>query len=182
MAPAGCFQSRMEACFCPAKAVQTHIAEHLLRGTASILTGRANYQHLAKGFVVGKRFHSAPVVRLADAKPVHLGHVIRADGRFGIFAFAGSGIPTASGSAIHLLCDFLAADRESLVPKYTRQDEDIDSVIDVRAVFQQAHRELAIEAMPALLLPKKDATASGTMRRCSVLTSRAVRISLRCAA
>jgi phenol 2-monooxygenase len=95
------------------------------------------------------------VIRLADAKPVHLGHVIRADGRFRIFAFAGSGIPTASGSAIHLLCDFLAADRESLVPKYTRQDEDIDSVIDVRAVFQQAHRELAIEAMPALLLPKK---------------------------
>jgi phenol 2-monooxygenase (NADPH) len=28
-------------------------------------------------------------------------------------------------------------------------------VIDVRAVFQQAHRELAIEAMPALLLPRK---------------------------
>jgi phenol 2-monooxygenase (NADPH) len=28
-------------------------------------------------------------------------------------------------------------------------------VIDVRAVFQQAHRELAIEAMPTLLLPRK---------------------------
>ena len=28
-------------------------------------------------------------------------------------------------------------------------------MIDVRAVFQQAHRELAIEAMPALLLPQK---------------------------
>ena len=28
-------------------------------------------------------------------------------------------------------------------------------MIDVRAVFQQAHRELAIEAMPALLLPRK---------------------------
>jgi len=145
----------------PAK-TQSYFVRHgrYTAGTAthyspSILTGRANYQHLAKGFVVGKRFHSAPVVRLADAKPVHLGHVIRADGRFRIFAFAGSGIPTASGSAIHLLCYFLAAARESLVPKYTRQDEDIDSVIDVRAVFQQAYRELAIEAMPALLLPKK---------------------------
>ena len=28
-------------------------------------------------------------------------------------------------------------------------------MIDVRAVFQQAHRELAIEAMPTLLLPRK---------------------------
>jgi len=28
-------------------------------------------------------------------------------------------------------------------------------VIDVRAVFQQGHREFAIEAMPALLLPRK---------------------------
>src|SRR5262249_30085967 len=30
-----------------------------------------------------------------------------------------------------------------------------DAVIDVRAVFQQDHRELAIEAMPSLLLPPK---------------------------
>ena len=36
-----------------------------------------------------------------------------------------------------------------------RRGEDIDAVIDVRAVFQQAHRDLAIEAMPALLLPRK---------------------------
>jgi phenol 2-monooxygenase len=34
-------------------------------------------------------------------------------------------------------------------------DEDIDAVIDVRAIFQQPHRELAIEAMPSLLLPPK---------------------------
>ena len=31
---------------------------------------------------IGTRFHSAPVIRLADAKPVHLGHVVKADGRF----------------------------------------------------------------------------------------------------
>jgi len=28
-------------------------------------------------------------------------------------------------------------------------------VIDVRAVFQQGHRDLALEAMPPLLLPRK---------------------------
>jgi phenol 2-monooxygenase (NADPH) len=121
----------------------------------SILTGRDNFQHLAKGFVVGQRFHSAPVIRVADAKRVHLGHAARADGRFRIFAFAGSDDPTAASSAIRRLCDFLAQSRDSPVRKYTRQGEDIDAVIDVRAVFQQAHRELAIGATPALLLPKK---------------------------
>jgi phenol 2-monooxygenase len=121
----------------------------------SILTGEAVYQHLAKGFVVGTRFHSAPVVRLADAKPVHLGHVIKADGRFRIFAFAGAGNPAAANSPIRQLCDFLAEDDASPVLKYTRRGEDIDAVIDLRAVFQQGHRALAIEAMPPLLLPPK---------------------------
>ena len=122
---------------------------------ASILTGECVYQHVAEGFVIGTRFHSAPVIRLADAKPVHLGHAVKADGRFRIFAFAGAGDPTASNSAIRQLCDFLAEDHESPIRKYTRREEDIDAVIDVRAVFQQAHRELAIDAMPSLLLPRK---------------------------
>src|SRR6202042_1897850 len=32
--------------------------------TPSMLTGECTHQHLAKGFVIGQRFHSAPVVRL----------------------------------------------------------------------------------------------------------------------
>ena len=121
----------------------------------ALLTGERTHQHLAQGFVVGTRFHSAPVVRLADAKPIHLGHVVKADGRFRIFAFAGAGDPAAAGSAIRKLCDYLAEDPDSPVRKYTRRGEDIDAVIDVRAVFHQAHHDLAIEAMPALLLPRK---------------------------
>ncbi len=121
----------------------------------ALLTGKGDHQHLAQGFVVGTRFHSAPVIRLADGKPMHLGHAVKADGRFRIIAFAGAGGPAAANSAIRRLCDFLAQDPASPVRKYTRGGEDIDAVIDVRAVFQQAHRELAIEAMPALLLPRK---------------------------
>jgi phenol 2-monooxygenase len=120
----------------------------------SILTGEPDYQHLAEGFVVGTRFHSAPVIRLADAKPVHLGHVVEADGRFRIFAFAGAGDWAAPNFGIRRLCDFLA-EGESPIRKYTPRGEDIDAMIDVRAVFQQAHRDLAIEAVPALLLPQK---------------------------
>jgi phenol 2-monooxygenase (NADPH) len=121
----------------------------------SLLTGKPSHQHLAEGFVIGKRFHSAPVIRLADAKPVHLGHVAKADGRWRIFAFAGAGQGAASHSAIRALCDFLAEARESPLRRYTPKGDDIDSVIDVRAVFQQDHRALAIATMPALLLPTK---------------------------
>ena len=49
----------------------------------SILTADPRHQHLARGFVIGKRFPSAPVIRLGDAKPVHLGHVVRRMGAFG---------------------------------------------------------------------------------------------------
>src|SRR5262249_25440527 len=122
---------------------------------SSLLTGESTYQHLAEGFVVGTRFHSAPVIRLADAKPVHLGHVAGADGRFRLFAFAPAGDPAAPGSAIRRWCEFLAESEASPVRKYTRDGEDIDAMIDVRAVFQQAHRDLDIGALPALLLPRK---------------------------
>lgn len=123
--------------------------------TPSILTGEASHQHLAQGFVIGKRFHSAPAIRLGDAKPVHLGHAAQADGRFRIYAFSPAENPAASSSAIRALCNFLAEAGESPLRRYTSAGADIDAVIDLRAVFQQDHRALAIEAMPALLLPRK---------------------------
>jgi hypothetical protein len=121
----------------------------------SMITGEPAYQHLAKGLVIGMRFHSAPVVRLADAMPFHLGHAVKADGRWRIFAFAGAEDPAASNSGIRALCDFLAESPESPIRRYTPNGAEIDSVIDVRAVFQQHHRDLALEAMPSFLLPRK---------------------------
>ncbi|WP_256807984.1 MULTISPECIES: FAD-binding monooxygenase [unclassified Bradyrhizobium] len=122
---------------------------------ASALTGATSHQHLAHGYVIGTRFHSAPVIRLADAKPVHLGHAAQADGRFRIYAFSPAENPAAPGSAIRALCDFLSDAGQSPVKRYTPVGADVDSVIDLRAVFQQDHRELAVEAMPSLLLPRK---------------------------
>src|SRR4051794_41077420 len=34
----------------------------------SLITGEAGHQHLAQGLTIGMRFHSAPVIRVADAK------------------------------------------------------------------------------------------------------------------
>jgi 2-polyprenyl-6-methoxyphenol hydroxylase-like FAD-dependent oxidoreductase len=121
----------------------------------SIISAEPTYQHLAKGFVIGMRFHSAPVIRLADAKPVHLGHTIKADGRWRMFAFASAENPSAASSGINSLCNFLIQSPESPVRKYTSNGADVDSVIDVRAIFQQGYRELVVGAMPLFLLPRK---------------------------
>jgi phenol 2-monooxygenase len=121
----------------------------------SSLTAQAPHQHLAAGFSVGARLHSAPVIRLADAKAVHLGHTIKADGRWRLLAFSDRENPAAPSSRMRALCNFLADASESPVRRYTPTSADIDSVIDVRAIFQQGHRELRLQDMPALLLPQK---------------------------
>ena len=121
----------------------------------SLISAEPTHQHLAKCLVIGTRFHSAPTIRLADAKPVHLGHTVKADGRWRLFVFADAEDPSATSSGLRSLCDFLAESPNSPVRKYTPAGVDIDSVIDVRAILQQGHRELAIEAMPSYLLPRK---------------------------
>jgi len=121
----------------------------------SLISAKPAFQHLASGFVIGMRFHSAPVIRLADAKPVHLGHVANADGRWRLFLFAGAGDPAGLSSHLRTLCEFLSKMQDSPVRKFTPPGADIDSVIDVRAIFQQGHRDLAIDAMPEFLYPKK---------------------------
>lgn len=125
------------------------------RYEASTLTATPTDQSLAKGFPVGMRFHSAPVIRLADAKLVELGHVIDADGRWRLILFGDRDDPASPGSAVTRLCDWLAEDSDSPVRRYTPSGSDVDSVIDVRAVFQQGHRTLAVGTMPPLLLPRK---------------------------
>jgi phenol 2-monooxygenase/3-hydroxybenzoate 4-monooxygenase len=116
----------------------------------SAICGDGAHQALASGFVTGTRFHSAPVIRLSDAKRVELGHAARADGRWRLYAFAG-----AEDAGLRALCAFLADAADSPVRRFTPVGWDVDAVFDVRAVFQEGHRELALEAMPALLLPRK---------------------------
>jgi phenol 2-monooxygenase (NADPH) len=121
----------------------------------SALVGPATHQGLAKGQEIGRRFHSAPVVRLSDAKQMQLGHAAEADGSWRLYAFAGRNDGSAPGSAIHRLADWLRTDPASPVVKFTREGEDPDALIDLRAVFQQTFDALAYEDMPALLRPIK---------------------------
>jgi len=124
--------------------VATHYAP------ATDLTAQATHQDLAKGFVIGMRFHSAPVVRVADAKPMHLGHVARADGAWRIYALADE-----SGRRLRALAVFLAESPDSPIRRFTPRGADIDAIIDFRAVFQQGHRDIDVERLPSMLLPRK---------------------------
>ncbi|MEU2349550.1 FAD-dependent monooxygenase [Modestobacter sp. NPDC049651] len=124
------------------------------RYAPSLVTAEPRHQQLAEGFPVGMRFHSAPVVRLADARPLQLGHVARADGAWRLYVFADPAHPAAAGSRARALCGFLASEKSPLV-RCTPAGAAPDSVVDVRAVFQQGHRELSPADLPAVLLPAK---------------------------
>jgi phenol 2-monooxygenase len=116
----------------------------------TVLTAEPTHQDLARGFTIGMRFHSAPVVCLADAKPTQLGHAARADAAWRIYAFA-----DASGERLRALADFLAESPKSPIRRFTPEGAEIDSIIDLRAVFQQGHRDLKLEELPSMLLPRK---------------------------
>jgi hypothetical protein len=131
------------------------IAGTATRYQPSMITNGPFYQDLAKGFIVGMRFHSAPVIRMADAKPLHLGDVARADGRWRLFAFADAKKPTDPSSRLCALCEFLERSSKSPVSEYTPVGSDIDSVIEVIAICQQQHGELSAELLPSMLQPRK---------------------------
>jgi phenol 2-monooxygenase/3-hydroxybenzoate 4-monooxygenase len=122
----------------------------------SSICGEATHQRLATGFVVGTRFHSATVLRVSDAKPIELGHVAKADGRWRLYAFAAATDHGDNADAgVGALCKFLKESSDSPVRKYTSAGQDIDAVFDLRAIFQRGHTELNLESMPTLLLPRK---------------------------
>ena len=121
---------------------------------ASALFAPGTHQALARGLEIGRRFHSAPVVRLADAMQMQLGHVAEADARWRLYAFAGRSDTGAPGSALCRLADWLARDPGSPVVRHTRPGEDADAVIDLRAVFQPTFDQLDYAHMPALLKPR----------------------------
>jgi phenol 2-monooxygenase len=117
----------------------------------SILTAEPAHQDLAAGFPIGKRFKSAPVVRVCDANPIHLGHHATADGRWRIYVFAdaaaaGSPSPTTD------LAEWLANSAESPLAA-TPSGADPDAWFDVKVIYQQDHTAVEIGAVPAVFKP-----------------------------
>lgn len=126
-----------------------------VRYSRSALTGSSEWQRLAPGFEIGMRFHSAPAIRLADGKPVQLGHVQKTDARWLLLAFAGGRDAAAQIGSLRRLCEALFSGSASPPLPFVADGEDIDARFDLRAVLQAHHHEVQITDLPPALLPAK---------------------------
>lgn len=117
-----------------------------------ICTGQ-DYQQLATGYNIGQRFHSAEATRIADGASQHLGHLVKADGRWRIFVFGDDNDPTDATSPAYQCVDYLANSAASPAQKYTPKGTDIDAVIDTYSVFQQ--QDLSMHDLHGHLWPAK---------------------------
>ncbi|KAA9134265.1 FAD-dependent monooxygenase [Microbacterium caowuchunii] len=115
----------------------------------SLLTGAGTHQDLAEGFEIGTRFHSAPVMRVADGKPVHLGHAHRADGRWRIYAFDGT-----DGGGLREFAEWIGTSEDSPVVRFRPEGADVDGVIDVHGIFRGSHHDIDVTALPEMLIPR----------------------------
>lgn len=121
----------------------------------SLIMGTANHQRLATGLIVGERFHSAPVIRLADAKPMELGHVIEVGHRWTLFAFAPDVAPDDKDSPMWATLDRLQNDQNSPIKKSIENGFDPDDLLDLRAIYQQNFRAIDFGSTHPALRPAK---------------------------
>ncbi|MFL1454003.1 FAD-binding monooxygenase [Marinobacter sp. GN3S48] len=120
----------------------------------SMITGGTEHQALATGFPIGKRFKSAPVMRVCDGNPVHLGHHATADGRWRIYAFADNALPDES-SHLASWAEWMLKSPDSPVVKYTPEGTDLDSLFDIKVIYQQPHGEIDFGPdIPSIFKPK----------------------------
>jgi phenol 2-monooxygenase len=123
----------------------------------SMLVAAPERQHLAPGFTVGKRFKSAPVVRVGDTNPMHLGHHATADGRWRIYVFADPATPqtpqAGTPSPTEQFAEWIANAPESPLAA-TPEGADPDAWFDVKVIYQQDHTSIDINAVPAVFKPQ----------------------------
>lgn len=118
----------------------------------SAIVARGARQDYARGFPLGKRFHSAMVERVCDTNPVHLGHHARADGRWRIYVFADEARAGASGPVAEL-ARWLSESPESPLA-VTPEGRDEDAWFDVTVIYQQDHTGVDLGVVPAVFLPR----------------------------
>ncbi|UXM93682.1 FAD-binding monooxygenase [Paenarthrobacter sp. JL.01a] len=117
----------------------------------SMVVAEAKHQKLATGFPVGKRFKSAPVQRVCDTNPMHLGHHAKADGRWRIYVFADAN-PAGAPGAVADLAQWLETAPDSPLAA-TPSNLDRDAWFDIKVIYQQDHTGVDINAVPAVFKP-----------------------------
>jgi phenol 2-monooxygenase (NADPH) len=89
-------------------------------------------------------------VKAQETRTIRAKYVVGCDGAWRLYAFA-----DRNAEALRRFMDFLAHSDRSPIRRFTPPTADIDRVIDVRGIFQQGHRDIQVEALPPMLLPRK---------------------------
>ncbi|KHL01443.1 FAD-binding monooxygenase [Sinomonas humi] len=118
----------------------------------SLLIAEPKHQDLATGFPIGKRFKSAPVVRVCDTNPLQLGHQASADGRWRVYVFADAA-PAGAASPVADFAEWLETGPDSPLAA-TPAGADRDAWFDVKVIYQQDHKNVDINAVPSVFKPE----------------------------
>lgn len=132
-------------------AAEEFAAGMLTTYSANQLTGSDEYQSLAEGFPIGRRFKSSMAMRRCDAHDLHIGHEHKADGRYRIYVFADRELPASEASAVRPWSDYVL---ENVVKTYTPADGDDNAIFDIKVIYQQKHSDFETLDAPAVFYPR----------------------------
>ncbi|MBZ8176835.1 3-hydroxybenzoate 4-monooxygenase [Corynebacterium sp. 3HC-13] len=120
----------------------------------SMITANEDYQSLASGFPIGKRFKSEKVARKCDTNFIHLGHHATADGRWRIYVFADQLHPASPESKVQAWSAWMKENENSPLKLYTPSEGDEDATFDLKVIYQQKHPEFELFEAPDIFFPK----------------------------
>lgn len=120
--------------------------------TRSMLTSTAEHQDLARGYPIGRRFHSAMATRVCDANPLEIGHEALADGRWRLYVFADGAAP-GEESPTTALAAWLAHSPDSPVVFSTPEGADMNARFDIKVIYQQEYTSVDIARVPEVFKP-----------------------------
>lgn len=109
-------------------------------------------QELALNIPLGKRFPSHQVLNQSDARPWHIGHRLRSDGRFRIVVFAGNLADSQQWQRVERFGQGIARPA-SFLHRFTPSNAPIDSVIEVLTVHSAPRIEIQLLDLPDIFHP-----------------------------
>ncbi len=121
----------------------------------NMIVAGTEHQHLAPGFPIGKRFKSTEVMRRADNRWRHLGHLHEADGRWRVYVFADMAPPALEGTATADFAQWWQHDPASPRMLYTPKVGDTDAIFDTKVIYQQDYTEVEPGNVPDAFKPIK---------------------------
>lgn len=119
----------------------------------SMIVAEPDFQILATGFPIGKRFKSAVAPRVVDVNVIYIGHESKANDRWCLFVFADSA-QAGEASPTAALAEWLAHSPKSPVHTTTPPTADENGWFNIKVIHQQAQTDVALSRVPATYMPR----------------------------